>query len=106
MGGAHSDILTPLPAFGIDFDIDDDKGPLLATPITSKEGVRTPRYLVANGVLPLRSWPSRMWPRSRPAAPAEGRASRRAVTTPRYHKSRMTSDDRSHVRLTLTELTG
>lgn len=34
-----SDILTPLPAFGIDFDIDDDKGPLLATPITSKEGL-------------------------------------------------------------------
>jgi len=34
-----SDILTPLPAFGIDFDIDDDKGPLLDKPITSKEGL-------------------------------------------------------------------
>jgi len=34
-----SDILTPLPAFGIDFDIDDDKGPLLATPITSVDGL-------------------------------------------------------------------
>jgi uroporphyrinogen-III decarboxylase len=42
--GVCSDILTPLPAFGIDFDIDDDKGPLLDKPITSKEGVRAPSY--------------------------------------------------------------
>ena len=33
-----SDILTPLPAFGIPFEIDDDKGPLLAAPIRSEVG--------------------------------------------------------------------
>jgi uroporphyrinogen decarboxylase len=44
----RSDILTPLPAFGIDFDIDDDKGPLLDKPITSKEGVRPPRASCLN----------------------------------------------------------
>lgn len=33
----RSDILTPLPAFGIPFEIDDDKGPLLANPIRSTE---------------------------------------------------------------------
>lgn len=32
-----SDILTPLPAFGIPFEIDDNKGPLLDNPIRSKE---------------------------------------------------------------------
>ncbi|PSC72339.1 uroporphyrinogen decarboxylase [Micractinium conductrix] len=35
-----SDILTPLPAFGIPFEIDDDKGPLLAAPIRSEEGLK------------------------------------------------------------------
>lgn len=34
-----SDILTPLPAFGVDFEIDDAVGPILDTPITSKEGL-------------------------------------------------------------------
>ena len=34
-----SDILTPLPAFGIPFEIDDNKGPLLDKPIRSKEGL-------------------------------------------------------------------
>ena len=32
-----SDILTPLPAFGIPFEIDDNKGPLLDSPIRSME---------------------------------------------------------------------
>lgn len=34
-----SDILTPLPAFGIPFEIDDNKGPLLDSPIRTKEGL-------------------------------------------------------------------
>ncbi len=34
-----SDILTPLPAMGIDFDIVTDKGPVIANPIRSKEAV-------------------------------------------------------------------
>jgi len=34
-----SDILTPLPALGVDFEIDDIKGPLLDNTITSKEGL-------------------------------------------------------------------
>lgn len=34
-----SDILTPLPAFGIPFEIDDNKGPLLDRPIRSTEGL-------------------------------------------------------------------
>ncbi|KAL4441232.1 hypothetical protein ABPG77_011469 [Micractinium sp. CCAP 211/92] len=35
-----SDILTPLPAFGIPFEIDDDKGPLLDAPIRSTDGLK------------------------------------------------------------------
>lgn len=35
-----SDILTPLPAFGIPFEIDDDKGPLLDAPIRSTEQLK------------------------------------------------------------------
>lgn len=35
-----SDILTPLPALGVPFDIDDNKGPLIDNPIRSKEQVR------------------------------------------------------------------
>ena len=35
-----SDILTPLPAFGIPFEIDDNKGPLLETPIRSAEQLK------------------------------------------------------------------
>jgi len=35
-----SDILTPLPAIGIQFDIDETKGPLLDTPIQSEEGLQ------------------------------------------------------------------
>uniref|UniRef100_A0A7I4BI65 Uroporphyrinogen decarboxylase n=1 Tax=Physcomitrium patens TaxID=3218 RepID=A0A7I4BI65_PHYPA len=34
-----SDILTPLPAIGIPFEIDEAKGPLLETPIVSEEGL-------------------------------------------------------------------
>jgi uroporphyrinogen decarboxylase len=34
-----SDILTPLPAFGIDFNIDEKKGPLLGKTIRDKEGL-------------------------------------------------------------------
>ena len=37
---ARSDILTPLPAFGIPFEIDDDKGPLLASTIRTAEGLK------------------------------------------------------------------
>ncbi len=36
----RSDILTPLPAFGIPFEIDDDKGPLLDAPIRSTDGLK------------------------------------------------------------------
>ena len=35
-----SDILTPLPAFGIPFEIDDNKGPLLDNPIRSMEQLK------------------------------------------------------------------
>lgn len=35
-----SDILTPLPAFGISFEIDDVKGPIIHTPIRSEEGLK------------------------------------------------------------------
>lgn len=35
-----SDILTPLPAFGIPFEIDDNKGPLLDNPIRSADGLK------------------------------------------------------------------
>lgn len=35
-----SDILTPLPAFGIPFEIDDNKGPLLDRPIRTMEGLK------------------------------------------------------------------
>lgn len=35
-----SDILTPLPAFGIDFDIDDSKGPVLNKTIRDEDGLR------------------------------------------------------------------
>ena len=37
---ACSDILTPLPAFGIPFEIDDNKGPLLDATIRSAEGLK------------------------------------------------------------------
>lgn len=36
-----SDILTPLPACGISFEIDDNKGPLIDAPIRSMEGLQT-----------------------------------------------------------------
>jgi|TARA_B110000971_G_scaffold118888_2_gene121768 uroporphyrinogen decarboxylase len=35
-----SDILTPLPALGIPFEIDDYKGPILETPIRDTEGLK------------------------------------------------------------------
>lgn len=35
-----SDILTPLPAFGIPFDIEEVKGPVIETPIRSEDGLR------------------------------------------------------------------
>ncbi|GLJ44839.1 hypothetical protein SUGI_0943270 [Cryptomeria japonica] len=35
-----SDILTPLPAFGIQFDIEDMKGPVIHTPIQTEEGLK------------------------------------------------------------------
>lgn len=35
-----SDILTPLPAFGISFDIDEVKGPVIQSPIRSEEGLK------------------------------------------------------------------
>lgn len=34
-----SDILTPLPAFGVPFEIDDIKGPIIQTPIQSEQGL-------------------------------------------------------------------
>ena len=34
-----SDILTPLPAFGVPFEIDDVKGPLIANPVRSLQQV-------------------------------------------------------------------
>ena len=34
-----SDILTPLPALGVAFDIDDNKGPLIDNPIRTMEQV-------------------------------------------------------------------
>ena len=40
MGWLHSDIMTPLPALGIPFEIDDTKGPIIETPITSMDAVR------------------------------------------------------------------
>ncbi|OIW11581.1 hypothetical protein TanjilG_26947 [Lupinus angustifolius] len=36
-----SDILTPLPAFGIDFDIEDVRGPVIQSPIRSEEGLKS-----------------------------------------------------------------
>lgn len=36
-----SDILTPLPAFGVPFDIEEVKGPMIHTPIRSEEGLKT-----------------------------------------------------------------
>ena len=35
-----SDILTPLPALGMPFEIDDVKGPIIDRPITSMEAVQ------------------------------------------------------------------
>ncbi|GFR48327.1 hypothetical protein Agub_g10210 [Astrephomene gubernaculifera] len=35
-----SDILTPLPGLGVNFDIDDNKGPIIETPIRSLEQVK------------------------------------------------------------------
>ena len=36
-----SDILTPLPAFGVPFDIEDVRGPVIQSPITSEEGLKS-----------------------------------------------------------------
>nr|DAD35965.1 TPA_asm: hypothetical protein HUJ06_006605 [Nelumbo nucifera] len=36
-----SDILTPLPAFGVPFDIEEVKGPVIQSPICSEEGLKT-----------------------------------------------------------------
>ncbi|XP_010915753.1 uroporphyrinogen decarboxylase 1, chloroplastic [Elaeis guineensis] len=36
-----SDILTPLPALGVPFDIEEVKGPIIPSPICSKEGLKT-----------------------------------------------------------------
>ncbi|EXC18471.1 Uroporphyrinogen decarboxylase 1 [Morus notabilis] len=36
-----SDILTPLPAFGVPFDIEEVRGPIIQSPITSEEGLKT-----------------------------------------------------------------
>lgn len=36
-----SDILTPLPAFGIQFDIEDVRGPVIQSPIRSEEGLKS-----------------------------------------------------------------
>ncbi|KAL4204082.1 hypothetical protein AMTRI_Chr01g130410 [Amborella trichopoda] len=35
-----SDILTPLPAFGVPFDIEEVKGPIITSPIRSEEGLK------------------------------------------------------------------
>ena len=35
-----SDILTPLPAFGVPFDIEEVRGPVIQSPITSEEGLK------------------------------------------------------------------
>ncbi|KAG8657913.1 uroporphyrinogen decarboxylase 1, chloroplastic isoform X2 [Manihot esculenta] len=35
-----SDILTPLPAFGVPFDIEEVRGPVIQTPIRSEEGLK------------------------------------------------------------------
>lgn len=35
-----SDILTPLPAFGVPFDIEDVRGPIIQTPLRSEEGLK------------------------------------------------------------------
>ena len=35
----HSDILTPLTAMGVHFEIDDHKGPIIEQPISSMEQV-------------------------------------------------------------------
>lgn len=35
-----SDILTPLPAFGVPFDIEDVRGPIIQTPLRSEEGLQ------------------------------------------------------------------
>ncbi|XP_048326219.2 uroporphyrinogen decarboxylase 1, chloroplastic isoform X2 [Ziziphus jujuba] len=36
-----SDILTPLPAFGVPFDIEEVRGPVIQSPITSEDGLKT-----------------------------------------------------------------
>lgn len=36
-----SDILTPLPAFGVSFDIEEVRGPVIQSPITSEDGLKT-----------------------------------------------------------------
>ncbi|KAI3990506.1 hypothetical protein MKX01_022806 [Papaver californicum] len=36
-----SDILTPLPAFGVPFDIEEVRGPVIQSPIRSEEGLQT-----------------------------------------------------------------
>jgi uroporphyrinogen-III decarboxylase len=35
-----SDILTPLPAFGVPFDIEEVRGPVIQSPIRSEEGLK------------------------------------------------------------------
>lgn len=36
-----SDILTPLPAFGVPFDIDDARGPVIQSPLRYEEDLKT-----------------------------------------------------------------
>jgi uroporphyrinogen decarboxylase len=45
-----SDILTPLPAIGIPFEIDEAKGPVLESPIQSEEGLKALHSIDLNKV--------------------------------------------------------
>lgn len=47
----HSDILTPLPALGVPFEIDDNKGPILDNTIRTKEQVREEWVAIQGGVI-------------------------------------------------------
>jgi uroporphyrinogen decarboxylase len=47
---ARSDILTPLPGVGVPFDIDETKGPLIASPIRSMEDVSRMHALDVSGL--------------------------------------------------------
>ena len=46
-----SDILTPLPALGVPFEIDDVKGPLIANPIRTIDQVRSKPTTITYWVL-------------------------------------------------------